>query len=148
MILFLDFDGVLHTDPCHKEDELFRHVPLFESVMADFPDVEIVISSTWAKNRDWPIIIRPFSLDVAGRIIGKTPDHQTFERPLDFDLYHRHAEVLEWLRQAGRSGEKWVALDDRHDWFKPLLPNLVRCESSTGMTPDVASVLRRKLREN
>ena len=56
MILFLDFDGVLH--PLHDNvptpenhdnvptpaDQLFCYLPRFEAVMRDFPMVKIVIS--------------------------------------------------------------------------------------------------------
>ncbi|MFD2270984.1 HAD domain-containing protein [Undibacterium arcticum] len=46
MILFLDFDGVLHPDPC-DEGERFSRLPAFEALMRDFPAVEIVVSSSW-----------------------------------------------------------------------------------------------------
>lgn len=47
MILFLDFDGVLHTehdDGPTPDESVFCHLPRFEAVMRDFPTVEIVIS--------------------------------------------------------------------------------------------------------
>lgn len=49
MILFLDFDGVLHPQ---YEDQVvpayvaFCHLSRFERVMRDFPAVQVVISST------------------------------------------------------------------------------------------------------
>ncbi|WP_205895069.1 HAD domain-containing protein [Metapseudomonas otitidis] len=50
MILFLDFDGVLHPEydgQATPADVVFCHLPRFEAVMRDHPEVEIVISSTW-----------------------------------------------------------------------------------------------------
>jgi hypothetical protein len=49
MILFLDFDGVLHPEydgQAAPADVVFCHLPRFEAVMRDHPEVEIVISST------------------------------------------------------------------------------------------------------
>lgn len=56
MILFLDFDGVLHPDaaflvkgrPTLKaEGQLFMWAPLLVDVLADFPEVQIVLSTSW-----------------------------------------------------------------------------------------------------
>jgi hypothetical protein len=59
----------------------------------------------------------------------------------------RHAEIEAWLKQFNRVGEKWVALDDRADWFMPSLVSLVCCDSQTGLTEDVAKQLKIKLTE-
>jgi len=45
MILFLDFDGVLH--PMNRATGVFSLLPHFEQVMRDYPGVDIVVSSTW-----------------------------------------------------------------------------------------------------
>ena len=47
MILFLDFDGVLHPEPCDEDGEPFCNLPALEAILRDFPAVEIVISSMW-----------------------------------------------------------------------------------------------------
>ncbi len=47
MILFLDFDGVLHPEydgQATPADIVFCHLPRFEGVMRDYPKVEIVIN--------------------------------------------------------------------------------------------------------
>ena len=46
MILFLDFDGVLHLEPAFAKDMLSQ-LPLVEEILRDFAQVEIVISSAW-----------------------------------------------------------------------------------------------------
>ncbi|MEI8159118.1 MAG: HAD domain-containing protein [Burkholderiales bacterium] len=49
MVLFLDFDGVLHPQydgQAVPENVAFCHLPRFESLMRAFHAVEIVISST------------------------------------------------------------------------------------------------------
>ncbi|MFZ3000646.1 MAG: HAD domain-containing protein [Undibacterium umbellatum] len=55
MILFLDFDGVLHPEPCYDKTQLFSCLPRLEAILRDFPTVQIVISSTWRKN--WSITV-------------------------------------------------------------------------------------------
>lgn len=45
-VLFLDFDGVTHPEPCCQED-VFCRLNLIEDVLLGFPTVDIVISSSW-----------------------------------------------------------------------------------------------------
>lgn len=44
LILFLDFEGVLHPQPCFQ-DNVFRRLPWL-AALREFPPVQIVISST------------------------------------------------------------------------------------------------------
>lgn len=46
MILFLDFDGVLHPYPC-KPEQAFSAAPRLLAVLDDFPHVDVVVSSSW-----------------------------------------------------------------------------------------------------
>ena len=81
MILFLDFDGVLHPDEANlvhsrpvlrAEGELFMWAPPLVNVLDDLPKVRIVQSTSWARDlrftraRDWlPEALR-------ARVIGAT----------------------------------------------------------------------------
>lgn len=146
MILFLDFDGVLHPEPSYQNDEPFCRRPLFESVMRDFPKVEIVISSTWRETRTIDQLRALFSEDIAARILGVTPNWKNLPELVSvIGQYPRHVEIEGWLRQHQRSWESWVALDDRPYWFRPFLSNLVRCESAVALNEEVISHLRHKL---
>lgn len=49
MIIFLDFDGVLHGYDGTAKD-LFRHAPRFSAVLRDHANIEVVISSDWRKD--------------------------------------------------------------------------------------------------
>ena len=76
MILFLDFDGVLHPEydrQAAPADVAFCHLPRFEAVMCDHPEVEIVISSTWREQFPLDDLRARFSPDIAARIVGATP---------------------------------------------------------------------------
>lgn len=147
MILFLDFDGVLHPEPCYDDTQLFCHRELFESVIRECPDVEIVISSTWRHKRSLDEIRSLFSPRVSEKIVGVTPNWaDLLELQAVIGQYPRHVEVEGYLRQSGKPWQEWVALDDRGYWFKPFLRNLVRCDPAVGMTPEIAESLKIKLR--
>jgi hypothetical protein len=58
MILFLDFDGVLHPDAAFlvngrtmlkADGELMMWAPLLVDVLAGFPEMQIVLSTSWAR---------------------------------------------------------------------------------------------------
>src|SRR5665811_2061019 len=70
MILFLDFDGVMHpvnqTNIFCREEHLAR-------VLRDFPGVEVVISSSWRETHTLKNMQTFFLTDLRSRIIGVTP---------------------------------------------------------------------------
>jgi len=146
LFLFLDFDGVLHPDPCQDEGILLCHLPRLEAILRDFPAVEIVISSSWRNTRDLSQLRSYFNPDIAPRIIGVTPFWRDHEYLLCvIGSYQRHVEIEAWLRASGRPWESWIALDDKPYWFRPFLPNLVACAPQTGLTDEVEIILRKKL---
>src|ERR1039457_666017 len=101
MILFLDFDGVLHPvfpkrELPDEENQLFSYLPRLENVLRDYSELRIVIVSSWREIRPWENVIKAFSPDVASRIIGATPVLKTKEPP--YPKHPRHDEVLAYLR--------------------------------------------------
>ena len=146
MILFLDFDGVLHPEPCYEYKKLFCHRSLFESVINEHCDVQIVISSSWRHKRSLTELKELFSKDIRDRIIGVTPDWLDLPDLLSvIGQYPRQVEIEGWLRMSGKPWQDWVALDDRPYWFRPFLKNLVRCDPRTGLTENTLLLLREKL---
>jgi hypothetical protein len=129
MLLFLDFDGVLHKLTAsgwvgeREENKLFRFVPRFESVVRDYPFAEIVISSSWREWKSMDALRETFSPDIAGRIIGMTPVLKI--RDAGDVPGIRHREILAYL--AG-SGADWLALDDDASIFPPGCAELIVCE--------------------
>lgn len=68
MILYLDFDGVLHTSGVFVDEEgrarvpdeaasaghaLFQHAPFLEKQLEPYPDGRIVLGTTWAQDGGW-----------------------------------------------------------------------------------------------
>jgi len=146
MILFLDFDGVLHpryeNGPVPVE-AAFCHLPRFEAVMHDFPEVQIVISSTWREQFSLDKLRTWFSADIAARIVGATPivpaDHPG-------SLERRESEIVAWLVEQGRSSEPWLALDDSTWQFRYCRDHLVACTSYVGLDGRAEARLRAALR--
>jgi hypothetical protein len=147
MILFLDFDGVLHPqyeDQPVPADVAFCHLPRFEAVVRDFPDVQIVISSSGREQFSLDNLRARFSADVATRIIGITP---VFPASHPRILEQRESEIVAWLVAEGRGSEPWLALDDA-DWqFKRHRDQLIACISYVGLDASTEMTLRTALIE-
>ena len=143
MILFLDFDGVLHPQYDGQQvpsDVAFCHLPRFEAVMRCFPNVEIVISSTWREQFELNTLRARFSPDIALRIIGVTPlsaDMLTANEPKI-----RECEIISWLQVNNRQGEEWIAIDDCAWQFNKHKNRLIVCKGYIGMDLDVEAKLR------
>jgi hypothetical protein len=143
MILFLDFDGVLHplfTRPelPPEESRPFCYLPRFAAVLRDYPSVEIVISSTWRLKRDLEQLREPFPHDLRPRVIDTTPHLFDDER-----FGARQREALHWLA-LHRPGSPWIALDDLCTCW-PAVDRLVWCDD--GFREREETELRRRLGE-
>ena len=71
-ILFLDFDGVTHPDPCRKE-AFFCQLPLIEYVLRENKPVDVVISSSWRYDQRLSELQAYFSSDIKSMVIDVTP---------------------------------------------------------------------------
>lgn len=154
MIVFLDFDGVLHPEITDNKADLFSRLPLVEDVLREFPRAEIVISSAWRLN--WPHqtlatleLRNHFSDDIAPRVIGVTPNYIHLDRkkaPDGLYLYPRQWECEMWLRAHRPPGTPWVALDDRAYWFRPFCENLMAFDKNIAFMPEHQLEFRARLR--
>jgi hypothetical protein len=145
MILFLDFDGVLHPIPC-KNADLLCHIPRLEKVLRDYPQVQIVISSLWRCEQPIEQLRGWFSEDIRPRVIGITPFISECDERTGFIIAQtRHAEILEWIEQNKYSGP-WVALDDAVNQFPEGCGQLIACQTETGFDVHAAAELRAYVR--
>lgn len=138
MILFLDIDGVLHhenvtlhrvkqssvrwlkdherryltaTGYYVKGANLFEHCDRLIAALAPYPDVQIVISSTWREHFRPETLLRYFPPALADRVIGQTPHCDKYG-----GVGSRLNEVLAYLEGNGLN-EPWIALDDQAQLF-------------------------------
>lgn len=142
MILFLDFDGVLHPDPCYDQEKKFCFLSRLEKVLLEFPQVKIVISSTWRENRTLEVLRGFFIPELQQRIVGVTPNWRDHEELFDVIGYQRQTEIEAWIRSSGEPWLNWIAIDDKGFLFRPFLPNLVQTRSNTGFDEIAEKKLR------
>jgi hypothetical protein len=144
-VLFIDFDGVMHPELCH-ESSYFIHRDNFEAVIREFPNIEIVISSTWRHNRSLPTLKALFSEDIATQVVDTTPMYAQLECvPETLVGYEREAECRAWLRQNGRDFQNWLALDDRAWNFRPFNRNAFLVDGRVGLNSAAAGALYTRL---
>lgn len=159
--LYLDFDGVLHHEAVYWQRRrgayvsqseapghtLFEWANVLEEVLAGFPDVRLVLSSTWCVQPGYGKALARLSPILQARFIGGT-------------FHKRHHGADPWLVQAFRATPRWrqiaadverrqprawLALDDdTEDWPCELLSNLVACDGTTGLS---SSLVREELRQ-
>lgn len=144
MILFLDFDGVLH--PEDRDAEPFCRVPLLWQLLRQCPQAEVVFSTSWREVYP-PDVMLDFVTagggeDLAHRFVGSNP--RVLEPSTQGDYRRREIECLAWLAGSGFASRPWLALDDIADWFSTSSPNLHLVDYRTGLTEqDVAAVLQK-----
>ena len=134
MIVFLDFDGVMHPTYAAGID-YFSQRDVFEAVMNEFTDVRIVISSAWRKDMPLQTLKEFFSESVRNRIIDITPTIDDEISP-----YWRYEEIRLWVRQNNYEG-RWLAVDDAIHEFPPLCKQLISCDTQYGFNAEVAEKL-------
>lgn len=149
LILFLDFDGVLHPEGV-GEDLHFVHLPAFEAALREFPSVQVVVSSAWRLDMPLDELRQKFSQDIRARVVGVTPSLPHLEAKYG----QRQRECELWLRQAypgGVATPRWLALDDRESYFDRGCQNLVLLPhvhyGGTGLDGETLDLLRRRLRQ-
>jgi hypothetical protein len=119
--VFLDFDGVLHT--CYGDQStLWLFLPRVESVLRDFPEPRIVISSSWADGHSLDELRAFFSPDVALRIVDKL----SVRRHRIQQSGERGNACLSFCRRHKLKAGDWIAIDDTADLFRQEHP-LIYC---------------------
>lgn len=136
MVLFLDFDGVLH--PKGAGHTHFTRLPILEALLreTDLTNVQLVVSSTWRQAYSLTRLRAFFAPDIAERIIGTTASLS------DYRSEHERGEEIEaWLSKNGNPA--WVALDDDLEGFSPRMrAKLVLVDGAVGLQAEDAMRLR------
>ena len=129
MILFLDIDGVLHPTSGSKP-----FVPaclsVLESLVSDFPDMEIVITSSWREEKPLSELKALLGAQLGSRVIGATP---IIDEPFLHNV--RFHEVQAYLSQTNKPNRPWVAVDDEIGNYPANSP-VIFTDRRTGITKD------------
>lgn len=119
LVLYLDFDGVLHHENVlwhHKRGAyagppgfaLFEHAGLLDKLLAPYPEVGIVLSTSWVRTYGCSGAAKRLPSGLRYRVLGATFHSEMDERT--FDAKPRGKQVVEDV--ARRRPRGWLALDD------------------------------------
>lgn len=137
VLLFLDFDGVLHPELSH-ESGYFRCLPVLEVVLRANPSVSVVITSSWRHHHPLAELLEPFSEDLRPRIEGTT-------RHADASgARNRYDEIMDYVRFHAET-RPFVVLDDSRFEFPTGWNAAIFCDPRTGLTQTKAAELSRRL---
>jgi len=145
MILFLDFDGVLHPEGVGSDLEFF-YLDNFQQLLRQFPSIRVVVSSTWRLSEPLDVLRHYFAPDIRERIVGVTPDIQASNSRRQPGGRQRECEA--WIEQNCPQ-TPWIAIDDRESYFDPgcehlfLVPHVY--DGGVGLDSAQIELLRSRL---
>lgn len=149
-ILYLDFDGVLHPDAVYRERgrivlrrdgiALFEWAPLLEELLMRYPEIRLVLSTSWVRVIGFDDAKRYLSERLQQRVIGATyhPRLGSWDKwrsPFDPDPFTQLTR-FEQIQQHvhGHAVAHWVALDDDIEhWPDSHTANLVAMDGDLGL---------------
>jgi len=125
VIVFLDFDGVLHgiRGPAF-DDQCISHL---EACLTAY-DAKIVIISSWKD--ELPLeALTPRMGQLGARVIGACAEEPAFTKT------PREYLVDEWLRSHEYEGP-WIAVDDNPAWYGRHEERVLATSSTTGFVEE------------
>jgi hypothetical protein len=157
LVLYLDFDGVLHHEKVLWHPKigaylsapdgyvLFQHAELLERMLAPYPQVQIVLSTSWVRRYGCARSAKQLRPALRARVIGATFHSKMNE--LEFAEKPRGVQV--WEDVLKRRPRDWLALDDDGlDWPECGIEKYVKTHLSEGISdPAVQNEFAQKLRE-
>ena len=142
MILFLDFDGVLHPMSMYLEKvDLLMWAPLLIEALEPHPHVEIVLSTSWVRSRGVTRTLEYLPEDLRKRVVGATFDPALF-RTCRYDAATRFEQIAQYAERANLS--RWIAIDDLHegselqDWDDAHQDKLILTDPLRGLSDPAA----------
>lgn len=155
-VLYLDYDGVLHCDDVYYHPsrgvylkappgyELWQHVPLLEEALAPYPELLIVLSTSWVVTFGYSQARAHLPESLRSRVVGAT--YHCAMQASALNAVPRGWQILQDVQQ--RKPRDWLALDnDVRDWPEAHLGRLVHTDDQEGLAGNgVLRDLKRRLR--
>lgn len=129
-LLFLDFDGVLHTQDPPRD---LRFAANLAPVVARL-QLKVVIASTWREVYSLQAMAQRLG-PLGAHVIGKTSIIPTDELP---ERGGRQVEIEQWLKSNATPAHPWVALDDDPENFRSSCTRVFLTDKRIGLTQEVA----------
>ena len=137
VIIFLDFDGVLHPFPTRGADNLFSSLPVLWKLLDTLPEASVVITSSWREQNDLRTLTDLITANggehYRDRIIGVTPVAVSPDVILQGE---RQDEIEAWISANTFGSVRYVILDDIPDFFHPGCTQLYLANYETGLVDD------------
>lgn len=149
-MLYLDLDGVvqheavlydprrgIYMSPAQVGRVLFEWVPILEEILQPFPDVALVLSSTWCIRPGYSKTLELLPSSLRSRFIGGTYHRRIHGTdPASLSVFRDTARGLQiWADVQRRKPRQWLAIDDDvQDWPQWALEHLVACDGTTGLS--------------
>lgn len=140
MLLFLDFDGVLHPDEVYMirgrptlraEGSLFMWVDVLEKTLSPYPQIEIVLATSWVRWRSYSRTCKALPEVLRTRIVGATW-HSRMD-PREWAELTRYQQIRRYLRR--RHNVEWLALDDDDEgWGHADINRLICTDPEQGIS--------------
>ena len=156
--LYLDFDGVLHPQSVymnHKrqvflkgEGTLFAWCSVLESHLDAYPDLPIVLSTSWVEAKGFGHALKRLPKSLAARVVGATW-HSHLKQDLEFKAWWEQSSRFEQIERDVRIRrvERWVSIDDEVEtWPESHAHHLIACHHDEGLGRALTQMdLREKL---
>jgi hypothetical protein len=156
-VLFLDYDACLHPGSVYLHPkhgpmlwdtpghELFEHASLLDSVLAPYPELRIVLSTSWVRRYRGSIarVARRLTPSLQARVIGAT-----YHSRMDAKAFGETPRGMQiWSDVLRRKPAAWLAIDDDDDgWPEWCRDRLVRTHPVLGISAlSVLAELEEKL---
>jgi hypothetical protein len=156
MILYLDFDGVLHDEDVDWRRNkairlyrpgctLFEWEPILVDMLALHPEVQIVLSTQWVRIKSFSYALNCLRPSLRDRVIGAT-FHSRLTNKRSFDAMPRGLQVATDVSRRGLT--EWIAIDDDDfGWPAWCRDKLVLTHGRLGMSaPLVQDAIRGHLK--
>jgi len=144
-VIYLDFDGVLHPNEAYQNakgrvflrdpGKLFEHAPVLVEQLAPYPDLRIVLSTSWIRIKSYSWVCRHLPNGLRERVVGATW-HSRFKRDYDETLWWRDASRHRQIKRdvQRRMPTSWLAIDDDLDgWPENEMDHVVFCDPESAL---------------
>ena len=154
-VLYLDYDGALHHENCWMDPKrgpylqaperyvLFQHVDLLLELLAPYPSVRIVLSTSWVRRFGIAGTTKWLPASLRERVIGATYLSRR-AREGSAPVTRGEQVTQDVLR---RRPANWFAIDDDQiGWPEWARPRVVFSDPYEGISPpEVQDAIRRQL---
>ena len=153
-VIYLDFDGVLHDDAVYWSKQkgihirtpgraLFEWAPILEQLLAPYPIVRIVLSTSWVRVKNFQFAKRQLPISLQDRVVGATY-HKREMMKWQFDNMSRGAQVLADVER--RRPATWIAIDNDNEGPEAYRDHLIKTEDRLGLSdPKVQQAIQVRL---